>query len=1423
MKRETALQNDLPEALEALLSREWDPAFWTPPLIGKASAWWAHVPFAFWIMTAVKPRLFVELGTHNGVSYAAFCESVVRSDLGTRCFAVDTWRGDEHAGAYGDQVYNDLRSFHDLHYAAFSELMRCTFDEAQSHFADGSIDLLHIDGFHTYEAVSHDFETWLPKLSDRAVVLLHDTNVHEREFGVYRFVQELRQRFPVFEFLHGYGLGIVAVGSNPPEVVRRLCAPSGETEFALVRQRFAQLGMRWMTATREKLGAEAFGPRLAEALRQAQQDQASQAAERQAALNVIEAENQALRRIADRSSEATLALRQSVEEARARSAAAEKYKSAFEIAQTEVADYRQRMEGLLSRYVAAIDDPAMSMKSKLRRRLRMIAARLRIGAVRSGELQGIEVVRRSIYFDRVWYLETYPDVAATGVDPVEHYVRFGGSEGRNPSSFFSSSGYLESNPDIRTAGLNPLLHFLRHGQHEGRKGGVVSVAPRRYPAGLVLPHQLGVLFVSGEAETPGHLYRVERYMEAARANGTHADWVRHDEVREQLTDLGQYAVVVIWRAPWSPVISSLIQSAKAASCRVVFDVDDLMIDPNLADIKVIDGIRSQDIPVEAVRQHYERVRQTMLAADVCFTTTQELAFHMRWAGKTTHILCNGFDRAAHDLSRHAVRAWKRERTDDLIRIGYASGSRTHQRDFALVVGAVAKVLDENRRCRLVLFKSSSGMPTLDVEEFPELQAVQSQVEWRPLRPLSELPNEMARFDINLAPLEFGNVFCEAKSELKFFEAALVDVPTIASPTGPFRRAIDHGRTGFLASSADDWYHYLSELLHLPERRAEVAHAAYHSVLGRFGPLQRAATWGRVFDQVIGGPQAARGFALEAHLSSRASKAPRVFPSDVVFEQDKLGKAAVTVVIPLYNYEQYIVEALESVKQQTLATLDLVVVDGASTDKSLAVALAWVKKNAARFNRAVVLQNRANYGLGFCRNSGFDAADTAYVLPLDADNRLRPACCESLLATIEAKATAYVYPTIQHFGASDALIGAAPYEPQRFVAGNYVDAMALVSKEAWAAVGGYDHVRHGWEDYDFWCRIAESGLGGFWKDEILAEYRVHPNSMMTVQTVVPENYQHLHRNFKLRHPWVSLVDEQRFRRPPVANRTLSGGSRSRLDWLLPILRSPDGQKLAKDGAGDLLVSLDGLARWPVVNGCPVLARGIAEPEIKPQEQISNALPERAIKLIEETDGLVLNLSAGGSARRFDHVIEVEYSIFRHTDVVADAHELPFDDDTFEAVVVMNAFEHYKEPERVVAELRRVMKPGARLLLQTAFMQPLHERPWHFYNCTRHGLEHWFKDFELELVHVSPNFSPNHTFGWLASEAEAAIRAEISSEACDAFRNASLGDWVELWRDPSKRDTPLWTNFDRLSQTTQEVMSAGFELAGRKPLDRPDLQK
>jgi GT2 family glycosyltransferase len=203
--------------------------------------WQGHVPFARWLVATAQPRRIVELGVHKGDSLCAFCEAAVWFGTETRVHGVDLWQGDEHAGRYGDEVYEELNAYFQAHYGHFATLHRTTFDAAASDFDNRSIDLLHIDGLHTYNAVANDFTTWLPKLSDRGVVILHDIAETGRDFGVWRLWDDLSRDYATFRMDHNHGLGMAVVGSHPPGPVASLANAENATQRATASA-FERLG-----------------------------------------------------------------------------------------------------------------------------------------------------------------------------------------------------------------------------------------------------------------------------------------------------------------------------------------------------------------------------------------------------------------------------------------------------------------------------------------------------------------------------------------------------------------------------------------------------------------------------------------------------------------------------------------------------------------------------------------------------------------------------------------------------------------------------------------------------------------------------------------------------------------------------------------------------------------------------------------------------------------------------------------------------------------------------------------------------------------------------------------------------------------------------------------------------------------------------
>ena len=365
----------------------------TPVIRHQTSSWIQHIPFGYHVVAHQKPAVVVELGTHYGCSFFTFCETVQSLNYHTKCFAVDTWKGDKHVGTLEPEVFHWVRETN-KQFSDFSRLLRMTFNDALPLFEDKSIDLLHIDGLHTYEAVKEDFTNWLPKMSAKGIILMHDTRVLRGGFGVWNFFEEVKSQYPTYEFVHGHGLGVVFTG---PEIQAHFAALLNEEELLQDHiALFSSLGkLREYEILNENLKTER--PYLS-------------------SLEHLSVQLHQLHEKFDHLQQTTIL---------SKNAHLEKTEVPEDKVNDEVSDSLEKVNDLQT----------ITAEQK-------------------------ELIKNSGLFDERFYILENVDVAESGIDPLAHFLLYGGAEGRAPSPLFSSKKYLLDNPEIKAAGINPLIHYL---------------------------------------------------------------------------------------------------------------------------------------------------------------------------------------------------------------------------------------------------------------------------------------------------------------------------------------------------------------------------------------------------------------------------------------------------------------------------------------------------------------------------------------------------------------------------------------------------------------------------------------------------------------------------------------------------------------------------------------------------------------------------------------------------------------------------------------------------------------------------------------------------------------------------------------------------------------------------------------------------
>lgn len=339
-----------------------------------------------------------------------------------------------------------------------------------------------------------------------------------------------------------------------------------------------------------------------------------------------------------------------------------------------------------------------------------------------------------------------------------------------------------------------------------------------------------VLFVSGLGGDTRR-YRCLHHQEQLALFGF-TSVLREADDLQLYVDAATCDLVVLHRTAWTPLIADVVDIAHWRGKPVVFETDDLVFAP-----EVFDRIAFLDtLPLDQARRFradLARQAETFRHADCVLTTTHYLADAAVKRGKPAYVQRNAFSTEMVQAAENAYALRQQSlsaRTDDADRpvfIGYFSGTGSHNRDFALVAPVLAELMAQNPRLWLHL----SG----HLEIGSTLLAFEDRIRRAPYVAWQELPSLIAQVDINLAPLELDNPFCQAKSEIKYSEAALVGVPTVASPTEAYAYAIRDGETGLLAPDAATWRASLKVLSEDAAARKRLGEAARRAVYATYLP------------------------------------------------------------------------------------------------------------------------------------------------------------------------------------------------------------------------------------------------------------------------------------------------------------------------------------------------------------------------------------------------------------------------------------------------------------------------------------------------------------------------------------------------------------------------------------------------------------
>lgn len=345
----------------------------------------------------------------------------------------------------------------------------------------------------------------------------------------------------------------------------------------------------------------------------------------------------------------------------------------------------------------------------------------------------------------------------------------------------------------------------------------------------ILP-SIDILVISG-VRGDTRRYRALHLVEQMRLCGLKARFVHLTSLDfEKVLNSCSWGMVVFHRVPYRRYLGDVVDRLRKNKTVLLSDFDDLIFDP--AAFQFINSPDFADtVRSSMYKETMKRIRDTLECTQGVLSSTDYLASRIHQLNKPVWVHRNAFSLEMLEISREVQSQAAIQHDSDVTVIGYASGTPTHNRDFEMIRPALKQIMQRYPQVELRIIGPLD--PGDGWGEAADRISRLKLVPWR------RLPWLLHDFDINLAPLMMDNPFSQSKSEIKYMEAAMVGIPTIASPTDAFRYAIRSGENGFLANTQQEWVDALSSLVEDPKLRKTMGSTALETVMVEYHPETRA--------------------------------------------------------------------------------------------------------------------------------------------------------------------------------------------------------------------------------------------------------------------------------------------------------------------------------------------------------------------------------------------------------------------------------------------------------------------------------------------------------------------------------------------------------------------------------------------------------